>query len=80
LEAKGLPHAFLGCHNEEGVPTMIPYFCPLGRQVSQMENLLYKTQLSLDSNRMENEVLKHELEGLKMDLKLAKLKHRRQQK
>jgi hypothetical protein len=80
LEAMGLPHAFLGRRNEEGVPTMIPYFCPLGRQVSQMENLLFKTQLSLDSNRMENEVLKHEMEGLKMDLKLAKLKHRRQQK
>jgi hypothetical protein len=45
-----------------------------------LENLLFKTQLSLDSNRMENEVLKHEMEGLKMDLKLAKLKHRRQQK
>jgi hypothetical protein len=45
-----------------------------------MENLLYKTQLSLDSNTMENEVLKHEMEGLKLDLKLAKLKYRRQQK
>jgi hypothetical protein len=45
-----------------------------------MENLLYKTQLSLDTNRMENEVLKHEQEGLKLDLKLARLKYRRQQK
>jgi hypothetical protein len=45
-----------------------------------MENLLFKTQLSLDSNRMENEVLKHEMEGLKMELKLAKMKCRRQQK
>jgi hypothetical protein len=80
LEAKRLPHAFLGRRNEEGIPTMIPYTCPLGRQAAQMENLLYKTQLSLDSNIMENEVLKHELEGLKMDLKLAKLKHHRQQK
>jgi hypothetical protein len=42
-----------------------------------MEYLLYKTQLSLDSNRIENEVLNSELEGLKMDLKLAKLKSRR---
>jgi hypothetical protein len=80
LEAKRLPHAFLGRRNEEGIPTMIPYTCLLGRQVSQMENLLYKTQLSLDSNRMENEVLKHEQEGLKLDLKLARLKYRRQQK
>jgi hypothetical protein len=80
LEAKGLPHALLGRRNEEGIPTMIPYTCLLGRQVSQMENLLYKTQLSLDSNRMENEVLKHEQEGLKLDLKLARLKYRRQQK
>jgi hypothetical protein len=80
LEAKGLPHALLGRRNEEGIPTMTPYTCPLGRQAAQMENLLFKTQLSLDSNRMENEVLKHEMEGLKMELKLAKLKCRRQQK
>jgi hypothetical protein len=80
LQAKGLPHALLGRRNEEGILTMTPYTCRLGRQAAQMENLLFKTQLSLDSNRMENEVLKHEMEGLKLDLKLAKLKYHRQQK
>jgi hypothetical protein len=45
-----------------------------------MDNVLFKTQLSLDSNKMENEVLKHEMEGLKLDPNLAKLKYRHQQK
>ncbi|KAK1686254.1 hypothetical protein QYE76_047102 [Lolium multiflorum] len=80
LETMGFPHAHLGRRDEEGFPTMVPYVFPLSRQAAQMEYLLYKTQLSLDSNRMENEVLKHEMEGLKLDLKLAKLKTRRQQK
>jgi hypothetical protein len=77
LESKGCPHAHLGRRDVEGFPTEVPYICPLGRQAAQMEYLLYKTQLSLDSNRIENEVLNSELEGLKMDLKLAKLKSRR---
>jgi hypothetical protein len=34
LEAKGLPHACLGCHDEEGVPTVVPYTCPLSRQAA----------------------------------------------
>jgi hypothetical protein len=77
LEAKKFPHAHLGHSNEEGIPTLVPYVWPLGRQTVQIEYLLYKTQLRLDSNRMENEVLKHEMEGLKLDLKLAKIKHLR---
>jgi hypothetical protein len=80
LESKGLPHAHLGCHNEEGIATVVPYTCPLGRQAAQMEYLLYKTQASLDPNRMENEVLKSELEEAKEELKLAKLEGRRQRR
>jgi hypothetical protein len=45
-----------------------------------MEYLLYKTQASLDPNRMENEVLKSELEEAKEELKLAKLEGRRQRR
>jgi predicted nuclease with TOPRIM domain len=45
-----------------------------------MEYLLYQTQASLESNRMENEVLKSELDEAKEELKLVKLEARRQRR
>jgi hypothetical protein len=71
LEAKGMPHVCLGHRDEEGVPTVVPYTCTLGRQARQMEYLLFQTQANLDSNMMENEMLKSELEEAKEELKLA---------
>jgi hypothetical protein len=80
LEEKGLPHAHLGRRDEEGIPTVVPYVCPLGRHAAHVEYLLFKTQGSLDINRMENEVLKSELEDAKKEIELVKVKARRQRR
>ncbi|KAK1648884.1 hypothetical protein QYE76_066689 [Lolium multiflorum] len=80
LEEKGLPHAHLGRRDEEGIPTVVPYVCPLGSHAAQMEYVLFKTQGNLDINMMENEVLKSELDDVKKELELVKLKARRRRR
>jgi hypothetical protein len=45
-----------------------------------MEFILARTQDSLDINRMENELLKSELEEAKKEVELVKMKARRQRR
>jgi hypothetical protein len=77
LEEKRLPYAHIGRRDEEGIPTVVSYVCPLGRHTAQMEVILGKTQNSLDISRMENELLKSELDDVKKELELVKTKARR---
>jgi hypothetical protein len=80
LEEKNLPYAHFGRRDEEGLPTIVPYVCPLGRHAAQMEFILGKTQNSLDISRMEQEMLKHELDETKTDLEEMRRRARRQRK
>jgi hypothetical protein len=80
LEEKNLPYAHFGRRDEEGLPTIVPYVCPLGRHAAQMEFILGKTQNSLDISRMEQEMLKHELDETKADLAEMRKRARRQRK
>jgi hypothetical protein len=80
LEERNLPYAHFGRRDEEGLPTIVPYVCPLGRHAGQMEFLLGKTQNSLDICRMEKEMLTNELGEVKQDLEEMKRRARRQRK